>query len=144
MATTLAWHDVVDGIDYVLANGLPAPADRFAVWLPDVEEIGDVDQELGSGVTHLSLLREDFVVHLELHQLDAVAQILALRLKRHLWRGGSVTVNTGDQAARSYTCRLKPKTIPEVAEDTTDPEFIRFLFRAQLLNTAAAFLLCVY
>jgi hypothetical protein len=67
-----------------------------------------------------------------------------MRLLRWLKTGGSVTVNTGDQSSRSYTCKAWPDwSIPDGPEQT-DRSALWYALDLQLKNTSAADMVCVY
>jgi len=104
-------------------------------WTPDVEPIGPSAVTLGGGVTYLFPFRTDYTVKFTLPYISALEMTEVLRLKNWLLNGGTITVFTGDLAARLYTCRLRPGTIPQL---TQDPQEMEFALSLELLNTVAA------
>lgn len=140
MSTTLVFTDGTGAA--TLRNGLPAPADRFSNWTPDVDPVGDREAALGTGITSHWSYRDDYLATFDLEYLPASSHPEALRLKRHLETGGTVTVNTGDVANRSYTCRIAPGA--RVAIEFASRSPIHYTLRLHLKNTAAAPLLCIY
>jgi len=98
-----------------LTNGMPAPADRFSSWEPLVTEIGAFAHRLGSGTRNSFVFRTDFGARFELRNLPASKLSDAIRCLRWLQDGGTVALNTGDAAGRSYpTCTLAPESTPEL------------------------------
>ena len=125
-----------------LESVVPDPGSRFQNWTPDVVEIADREVEFGSGISHQFAFRTDYVVSFQVPYLTTHEFTVALRLKRHLLGGGTCTVNTEDNASRSYTCRLQPGTVPGV--ELVDRRLMEYAMSLQLLNTAAAVMLCDY
>lgn len=90
MAATITWTDSVG------AGTLTALGGRLNDWTPDPLPLDDAATRLGSGQVDTLELRERAQVRFK--ALVANSDLaLALRLTRHLWRGGTVTVNTGDR-----------------------------------------------
>lgn len=104
-------------------------------WTPDVQPIGPAAVTLGGGVTYLFPFRTDYSVRFTFPYLRAVQMPEVLRLKNWLLNGGTITVSTGDLAARVYTCRVRPGTTPEITQDPQEQEFALVL---ELINTVAA------
>lgn len=89
MAATITWTDSIG------AGTLTALGGRLNNFTPDVLDIDDAATRLGSGAVDVFQFRErlQYAVELTLVNSDLAT---ANRLVRHLWRGGSVTVNFGD------------------------------------------------
>lgn len=124
----LEWTDAVG-----LAR-LTCVVPTLSGWTPDVDPIGPSAVTLGGGVTYLFAFRTDYVVKFTLPYLVAAEMPEALRLKNWLLTGGTITVFTGDQGNRLYTCRLRPGTTPQI---TQDPQELEFALALELLNTVA-------
>lgn len=94
MAATITFTDSVG------AATLTALGGRLNNWTPDGIPVDDFAERLGSGAVDTFELRDrggmTFEVSIENTQLDT-----ALRLQKHLWRGGTCTVNTGDLSSPS-------------------------------------------
>lgn len=110
-------------------------------WTPDVDPIGPSEVALGSGQTFQWVFRTDQVVKFTLPYISPAQASEMLRLKAHLLGGGSVTVFTGDGAARVYTCRIRPETVPVVNQDPESGEFALVL---ELLNTGGTPMLALW
>jgi hypothetical protein len=67
---------------------------------------------------------------------------VALRLIRHLNRGGEVTVNTGDADANVYVCQKVAGSSPELGKP--DPRTLRRTLKLTLRNTEDEDLLCLW
>ena len=126
----------------ILSNGKTAPANRFKNWTPDVEPIDDVEVVPGTAVIHYWTYRTDYCVAFEVDKLPASMHAIAVRLKLHLLRNGSVTVNTGDSSSTTYTATLRPGTVPEIV--MSDPARLRWSMSLQLRNSSAAPMTCTY
>lgn len=128
-----------------LQSAWPAPANRFASWLPFARPIGEGAHELGTGKRHQFRHRTDYGASLEMRGLVNTDVDLALRLEAHLISGGTVTVNTTDAATRVYTtCCLAPDGEFELSGP--DPVTLEYTVRVTLLNidTTPAAMLCEY
>lgn len=139
MATSITFTDGTGTA--TLTNGKPAPTDRFRGWTPDTAIIGPSEEASGTGDLFTWAFRTDYLVTFQLEAIPAASLTTLMRLKRWLLSGGAVTVNTGDVASRSYTCKMPKGKPPEI---TYDPEFKEYTVRLTLRNTAAADLVCVY
>jgi hypothetical protein len=91
---------------------IPSVAPTLGNWVPDVEEIGDRQTGLGDGTEYLFSFRTDYVASFEMPYIPATAIPDLVRLKRHLLRGGLITIFTEDAASRVFTCALKPGSTP--------------------------------
>ena len=141
MATSISWTDAIGAAS--LTNGKPVPGDRFSNWTPRNTPIGDAQNALGTGARFMFAFRTDYTASFELRGIPTTDQSLALRLIAHLEGGGSCSVATGDGAARTYgTCTLAPGARPELT--MSDPVFIEYTLALELLNSAAAAMLCIY
>ena len=125
-----------------LSNGKTAPANRFRNWTPDAMPVESSVAALGTGAIHRWLYRTDYFARFEIDKLAPSTLATAIRLKLHLMGGGSVTVETGDSADNSYTCTLRPGTVPEIA--FSDPQRLRYTMTLDLKNSAAAPMTCTY
>lgn len=140
MPTSIDWTDSIGATS--LANGRPSPADRFSEWTPGWRAIKHESVPIGTGDIESFEFREDFFTHFELRGIPDTSHGLCLRLKRHLDRGGQVTVNTGDDAAHVYTAKKLPG-----GEVTLRPFNIQrrlFAMVFDLRNTAAGDMVCEY
>lgn len=101
-------------------------------WTPDVDPIGPAEEALGTGTTFLFTFRTDRCVSFTFPNISPLQMTEALRLKEWLLTGGSITLFTGDLAARSYVAKLRPKTVPRFSQD---PESLEFALALELINT---------
>jgi hypothetical protein len=101
-------------------------------WTPDVDPIGPAAVALGSGTTYRFRFRTDYPVRFVFPYLTPLQITEVLRLKSWLMDGNSVTLFTGDLAARIYTVKLRPDTTPEI---TQDPENLEFSLALEVINT---------
>jgi hypothetical protein len=140
MASSLEWTD--DTGSATLTNGYPTPGDRFAAWTM-MSPLKSVEAEtLGDGTLHVFEFHVKYHVSFELRYIpqDQVAD--ALRLIRHLNRGGTVTVNTGDAVDRVYTCQRALEGAVELGPP--DPITLRRTLKLTLRNTEEADLLLIW
>jgi hypothetical protein len=124
-----------------LTNGKPVPADRFRNWTPDTDTTGPKEEGSGTGDLFVWSFRDNYLVTFDLECIPASSITTLMRLKRWLIGGGAITVNTGDAASRSYTCKMPKGQPPQI---TYDPEFKEYTLKLTLRNTAAADLVCEY
>lgn len=107
-----------------LTNGLPGAGSRFSQWVPDIDRVADRKVAVGTGVTYEYLYRQDYVAsfiieHIPLTELSDVARFKAWALA-----GNTFNVNTEDKNNASYSCRIRPGTIPQLEiEDRTTLEY---------------------
>lgn len=128
-----------------LQSAWPAPANRFASWLPFARPIGEGAHELGTGKRHQFRHRTDYGAEFEIRGVANTDVDLALRLEAHLTSGGTVQVNTGDASSRVYmTCCLAPDGAFELSGP--DPVTLEYTVRVTLLNIVASpsAMLCEY
>lgn len=132
-----------------LDNGLTGVAggagSRFSGWTPRVMPIGPAVHALADGARHAFVFRVDYTAEFSLRDLPATAQAVALRLIAHLLTGGTCSVSTGDNAARTYaTCGLAPDSTPSLA--LQDADACTYTLTLALLNRATppAPMLCDY
>lgn len=98
---------------------------------------------VGTGATSVLQYREDYTAEVEIRNLDSSDISIALRLKKHLMAGGTVTVTLSDQSSHVYTCRLQPGTVP-LFRRMGGEQVIEYFFQTTLKNTAAAAMLVDY
>jgi hypothetical protein len=139
MASSVVFND---GSSAALANQRPVPFDRLWNWTPLSNDIDDRAVTLGPGVTSSFLFRVDQGASFEIRDIPDTQMTIALRCKRHLERGGTCTVNTGDSAARVYTARLWPDARVVIEEQDAGKHTFRVRF--ELKNTAAADMIAEY
>src|SRR6185312_16801454 len=120
---------------------IAAVAPRFAKWIPDAADVGPNETALGTGQLFQWTYRTDYSASLELPYIPAASLPDLQRLKLWLLRGGSITVNTADASANSYTVTLKPGTTPTL---TLDQKLLEYTLALAILNTVAAPLTCTY
>lgn len=137
---SIGWTDSVGAA--VLSNGLPAPADRFRDWVPKPVGIGPVHHALGSGTRHTFRFRRDRGATFALEEIPHTSLDLIYRLIEHLDDGGTVTVTTGDAAARVYVAQQSPESALPVPE--YDRRMGTYRCRFDLMNTGAERMLCIY
>lgn len=145
MATSLVFND---GGAATLTNGKPTPGDRFAAWVPMTTPYGQtVHRQSDMVPTHFNL-GTMYAASFELRMIpvrttSAVRLVeIANRLKAHLLKGGSVTVNTGDVSTNSYTtCYLLPGTEPQLI--AADDRMLEYTLSLALFNTSTA-MVCRY
>jgi len=117
-----------------LESPRPSPADRFWEFVPDYVPIGPRKTTLGDRAQHVFLFREDYTAKFAIRHLTGSAALaIALRLKRHLIGGGSVTVTTDDVDDNEYAgLTLRQDTTPEIANE--DELRVHFAFRCELAS----------
>jgi hypothetical protein len=131
----------------VLSNGLPAPADRFAEWLPLYERVGPQRVAGGTGDSYHFPLRHDYGARFVLPQVPAASLDVAVRLKAYLESvdAARISVATGDSSNRTYaTCTLWPGSTVELV--LVDPAEQRYDVRLSVLDrqTTPGPMRCVY
>lgn len=104
-------------------------------FLPDVMDIGPNRAALDGSVYQFAF-RTDYTASIEISPVRPADLATVQRLKRHLLAGNAVTLNTGDGGSRSFTCKLAPGTMPEIA--FRDQRLADYAFRAVLRNTVSA------
>lgn len=140
MASSIAFADNEGAAE--LTNGYPAPGDRFAAWTPK-SPLKSVEAEaLGDGTLHVWEFHAKYVVSFELRHIPQDQIEVALRLIRHLNRGGEVTVNTGDAGDRVYICQKLMGSEPELGPP--DSVTLRRTLKLTLRNTEEADLLVIW
>jgi hypothetical protein len=139
MASSLEFND---GSAATLTNGYPPPGDRFAGWEMDSPMMGVEAEALGDGTLHVFEFHTKYVASFELRDIPQDQVTSALRLIRHLNRGGEVTVNTGDAAGRIYTCQKVKGAEPALGKP--DPITLRRTLKLTLRNTEEADLLLIW
>jgi hypothetical protein len=139
MASSLEFND---GSAATLTNGYPPPGDRFAGWEMDSPLMGVEAETLADGTLHVFEFHVKYVASFELRDIPQSQVATALRLIRHLNRGGEVTVNTGDAEGRTYTCQKLKGAEPSLGKP--DPVTLRRTLKLTLRNTEQADLLCLW
>lgn len=122
------------------SNGLPVPGDRFGNWTPmnpDLASSGaGVEAEtLGGGLLEVFEFRTDYGASFEIAEIRQDNVAAAMRLIRHLNRGGTVTVTTGDASSHEYTCRKWKGTKPDLV--LTDRKNLIRTLKLTLKSTTA-------
>lgn len=141
MATSLQWTDGTGAA--TLDNGKPVPGDRFADWRPIPVSVARPVTGLGTGTRHEWRFRTDYGASFRLDYIVNTDLDLVDRLLLHLYGGGTVTVNTGDSASRTYTAKLAPDSDPTL-QMMEDRALLEYSLSLSLINTAAAPMLCEY
>jgi hypothetical protein len=131
-----------DGTPATLTNGYPAPGDRFAGWMMDSPLKGVEAEALADGTLHVFEFHAKYIASLELRHIPQDQVAVALRLIRHLNRGGEVTVNTGDVDDNSYVVQKLAGSSPELGKP--DPQTLRRTLKLTVRNTEEADMLCEY
>jgi hypothetical protein len=139
MASSLEFND---GVPATLTNGYPAPGDRFAGWQMDSPLKGVEAEALADGTLHVFEFHAKYHASFELRDIPQDQVAVALRLIRHLNRGGEVTVNTGDADANVYVCQKVAGSSPELGKP--DPRTLRRTLKLTLRNTEDEDLLCLW
>lgn len=119
-----------------LQSAAPAPANRFANWNADREDINARDVAFGTGISYAFLYRTDYTAAFDVPYLAQSKLAVAMRLKAWLIQGGAVTVNTGDKDTAVYTAYLKPGTTPTIV--LADRVLMEYTMHLELKNNAAA------
>lgn len=133
MASYLQWTDTEGTATF--SNGLPAPGDRFNGWMPLTDVVGPEDEALGTGTLYVWAFREDYGARFRIDYIPTSAQGDVMRLIRHLKRGGTVAVYTGDILNRSYpTCQMWKGKPPELGD--IDPKSMYRSLTLTLRNVA--------
>lgn len=134
MASYLQWTDT-EGTA-TLANGMPAPGDRFNGWMPLTEVVGPEDEALGDGTLYIWEFRSDYGARFRMDHLPTSSQATVMRLMRHLKRAGTVAVYTGDVMDRLYpTCQMWKGKPPELSDP--DPKTMMRSLTLTLRNVAS-------
>lgn len=140
-----------DGAAWVLTNGKPAPADRFANWTEMPNPFGDDARRQADGRLTKIRLRDDFGASFELRQIPVKLNggqrlvDIAGRLIYHLKNGGLCSVATGDVDANVYAnCQLMDGTTPNLT--LADKANLEYTLSLALVNVDAvpARMVCHY
>jgi hypothetical protein len=140
LASSIEWDD--DEGSATLTNGYPAPGDRFRGWETSSPLKGVEAETLADGTLHVYEFHVKYVASFELPYIPQDQWRNAMRLIRHLNRGGEVTVNTGDVEANIYVCQKVMGTEPELGKP--DPVTLRRTLKLTLRNTEQEDMLCVW
>lgn len=130
MAASISFTDAAGAA--TLQSAWTGPSARFHDWQPTSLAVGDKAAELGSGIRHAFVFREQDGARFSLQGIRPAHLETALRLQRHLDRGGTVTVATGDSESHSYTCCQTPDTDP--APPVLDRERYEYSMSFDLIN----------
>lgn len=115
---------------------------RFADWTPFQKPIGPRVPALGTGIPYQFRFRTDYGASFSMTDIPNTKMSDMLRCQEWLLRGNSVTVNTGDNAARSYTAYLAPDG--DVSITLQDKNVLLYSMSFTLINGSAAAMLCIY
>ena len=114
---------------------------RFQNWIPDTTPIGPNETALGTGQTFQWAYRTDYSATFDMGVIPPASLPDLQRLKVWLLTGGTITINTADLSAHSYTVTLKPGSIPSWK---LDQKLLEYTLSLGVLNSAAAPLTCQY
>lgn len=141
---TIVFND--GGGSVTLDNGTTAMSSgvgsRFADWMPFQKPIGPRVTALGTGVPYQFRFRTDYGASFAMTDIPNTKMSDMLRCQAWLLNGGSVTVNTGDNASRTYTAYLAPEG--DVTITLQDKNVLLYAMTFVLINSAAASMLCIY
>lgn len=114
-----------------LSNIVNLPS-RFNAWTPNRTPIGPEVGNLGTGVITRPLYRTDTTVSLEVNPVQGDSLPVALRLKLHLMKGGTVTLTSDNFLASTLfpQCVIAPGTTPSLK--LTDREMLEYTFSCVL------------
>lgn len=116
---------------------------RFADWTPFQRPVGPRVPALGTGRPYQFRFRTDYGATFNMTDIPNTKMSDMLRCQEWLLRGESVTVNTGDNASRSYTtCYLAPEG--DVTITLQDKNLLLYTMSFVLINSASAAMLCIY
>lgn len=120
------------------------PGSRFADWVPFQRSIGPRVPSLGTGRPYQFRFRTDYGASFTLLDIPNTKMSDMLRCQEWLLRGESVTVNTGDNALRSYTCYLAPDGDVTIAMQ--DKNVLLYSMSFVLINgdNSPSAMLCIY
>lgn len=114
----------------------------FTGWTPDVALVGPRETALATGAEYLYELRQDEIARFRFTDMAPTQLALALRVKRHLLRGGQVTVYTEDLSDATYDCTLAPGTTPTIEQE--DGRLLTYALELALRSVDGSPLLAVY
>lgn len=127
---------------------LTTPIPYLGNWKPDILDVGSSSTLLGSGLVNRFLFRQDYVASFELPYLPMNLEPLLMRLKDWLASGGQITVNTNDNARRSYTCVIWPgdskQGDPKYPTWSLVREDLEYTLQVFIKNVANAPLIAIY
>lgn len=127
-----------------LTNGHTGRLARFQGWTPLPATIAD-DAEALTGTRYAFVFAQCYDATFRLELIPDASVPTVARLIRHLLNAGTVSVTTGDTAARVYATCQAPIDAPPVLE-MTDRALREWTLTLTLRNTAAApgEMLCTY
>lgn len=110
---SIAWTDGTGAAS--LSNTKTAPANRLASWEPRSIPIGPAVNVLADARLFIFEFRVDNLVSFEIPHIPGSQMPLMWRLKLHLERGGTCTVDSEfAEAAIFTTSKLAPGTVPDI------------------------------
>ena len=118
---------------------------RFADWTPFQRPIGAAAVSLGTGARSMFTFRTDYGASFAMNDIPNTKMSDMLRCQAWLIGGGTVAVNTGDNASRTYaTCCLAPDG--EVTITLQDKNVLTYGMSFTLINVAGSpsAMLCIY
>jgi hypothetical protein len=127
-----------------LSNGKAGPGSRFSQWTPSIDRIADRRFALGTGIAYEYLFREDFTASFQIEHLPLTQLANVSRFMRWALQGNTFTVNTQDKTNKTYTCRLRPETMPTLT--MTDRVVLEYTLDLSVISAASptVFLACEY
>lgn len=139
---------LTNGTEAIATNNpglLTGPGSRFTDWLPFQRAIGPRVSSLGTGRPYQFRFRTDYGASFTLLDIPNTKMSDMLRCQEWLLRGESVTVNTGDNALRSYTCYIAPDG-GDVSIAMQDKNLMLYSMSFVLINGAStpSAMLCIY
>lgn len=98
---SIAWTDSEGAA--VLSNDVPSVGGRFKAWTSRRRPVGPRETALGTGRLFRFAFRYERIASFTLDEIPTASQALMDRLIEWLEDGGTVQINTGDNASRVYT-----------------------------------------
>ena len=115
---------------------------RLGNWSPVPDDIGPLAPALGNGIGEQWIFRTDYSVSFEIANIPASSLGDLQRLRLWLRRGNTMTVNTNDLSARSYTVLLKEGSA--TPSWVLDRALLEYTVSFEVVNTSAAPMICIY
>lgn len=98
---SIAWTDSEGAA--ILTNDVPTVGGRFKGWTARRRPVGPRETALGTGRLFRFAFRYERIASFTLDEIPTASQALVSRLIEFLEDGGTVQINTGDNASRIYT-----------------------------------------